>query len=133
MAHDPQKLIIQATEWTPEIAAWIDQARGAASLLDLQAQAAAGGLYAVRAGAETVGAFLLRVERHAEGAEGVIVAAAARLDGVDMTASVVPAIERMFTGCASVRYHTRSPALARKMARLGYTGAEIVCTKKIEV
>jgi hypothetical protein len=132
MAHDPQTLTLEAGEWTDEAALWLDQAKGAATLDDLKAQTESGAvLFYVRHEGITVGAFLLRVDQTASGAEGVIVAAAAQLRGVDMIASCMPAIESKFTGCKFVRFHTGQPALARKLARVGYVPAEIVSIKTL--
>ena len=130
MAHDPQELTIEPGPWSDAAAHWLDQAKGAATLADLQEQAETGAaLFYVKHQGATVGAFLLRVDQTASGADGVIVAAAAELRGVDMIASCLPAIEEKFIGCTAVRFHTGNPALARKLARSGYVGAEIVCIK----
>ena len=133
MATDPaQTLTIEPGPWTDEAALWLEQAKGAATLADLKAQAESGAaLFYVRHEGVTVGAFLLRVDQTAQGPEGVIVAAAAALQGVDMIASCMPTIESKFIGCKFVRYHTGKPALARKLARMGYVPAEIVSIKTI--
>jgi hypothetical protein len=118
--------------WEPSAAAWLDSARGMASMADLRAQHDAGAvLFAIEGAGQSVGAFLLRVDRVIGGSEGVIVAAAASVDGVDMTAHMVPVIESLFTGCDTIRFHTRSAAVLRKMARQGYRAGEIVAFKKI--
>lgn len=133
MAHDQtQNLSIEASAWGPEAAEWLERAKGAASLADLHAQALAGAsVFLIRHEGQTVGAFLLRIDQTDGGPEGVIVAAAASLHGVDMTATCLPAIEQKFKGCKTVRYHTGHPALARKMIRHGYMPAEIVSIKKL--
>ena len=48
-----------------------------------------------------------------------------------MIASCMPAIESKFLGCKFLRYHTGRPALARKLARMGYVPAEIVSIKTL--
>lgn len=133
MATDTaQTLTIEPGPWTDEAAQWLDQAKGAATLVDLHQQATAGAsLFYVRHNGDTVGAFLLRIDQTASGPEGVIVAAAAKLDGVDMIESCMPAIESKFVGCRLVRYHTGRPAIARKMARRGYVPCEIVSIKTL--
>lgn len=132
MATDPQTLTLEAGAWTDEAALWLEQAKGAATLADLKHQAETGAaLFYVRHEGVTVGAFLLRVDNAPSGAEGVIVAAAAQLRGVDMIASCMPAIEAKFIGCTTVRFHTGTPALARKLARRGYVAREIVSIKKL--
>lgn len=133
MAAHPEKLTIAPASWGPDVAAWLDRARGAASLADLEAQAGEGGrVFAIMADGETVGAFLLRVDQTADGPEGVIVAAAAELAGIDMVASCLPGIEALFVDVRAIRYHTARPALARRLAGLGYAPAELVCRKTIE-
>lgn len=130
--HPAQTLTIEPGPWTDEAALWLEQARGAATLADLKAQAENGaGLFYVRHEGVTVGAFLLRVDQTASGPEGVIVAAAAALKGVDMVESCMPTIERKFLGCKFLRYHTGRPALARKLARRGFVPAEIVSIKTL--
>jgi hypothetical protein len=126
-----QHLTIEAGTWTDEAAHWLAQAKGAATMADLIAQAKQGGLFYVRHQGQTVGAFLLRIDQTASGPEGVIVAAAAKLAGVDMIESCMPTIEGKFSGCKFLRYHTGSPALARKMARRGFVPAEIVSIKTL--
>lgn len=125
-------LTFRRADWSDEIAAWLDQARGAASLRDYQLQISSGAaLFSIHHGDAMVGAFLLRVEHHAAGSQGVIVAGAAQLAGVDMLAACMPAIESLFMGCTTVRLHTSKPALARRVSRMGYTGGEIVCIKQL--
>lgn len=133
MAHDTQQtLTIEAGAWGPDAEVWLEQATASATLADLKAQAEGGGqVFYVRHQGATVGAFLLRVDMTATGGEGVIVAAAAKLDGVDMIASCLPAIESKFQGCRRIRYHTETPALARKLGAWGYTAREIVCMKEV--
>lgn len=75
------------------------------------------------------GAFVLRIDGNAENKEGVIVAAAGHVAGIDLMATCIPAIENKFIGCCAIRYHTGKPAVAKKMARLGYIADEIVCRK----
>lgn len=132
MANDPQALSIEPGPWGPEAELWLEQATASATIADLKAQAEGGGqVFYIRHNGRTVGAFLLRVDMTASGAEGVIVAAAAKLGGVDMTATCLPAIESRFHGCQRIRYHTESPALARKLGAWGYKAREIVCMKEV--
>lgn len=76
---------------------------------------------------EIVGAFVLRVE----GREGVIVAAAGLLEGVDLTPIMLPHIESRFVGCDAVRFHTARPGMARLVAAHGYVGQEVVLRKEL--
>lgn len=132
MATDPQALTIEPGAWTAEADHWLSQTGSAGELLDYKSQHESGAsLFYIKAGGQTVGAFLLRVDTTATGNEGVIVAAAAQLEGVDMIATCMPAIEGLFVNCARIRYHTKTPALARKLARMGYAPAEIVSIKHL--
>lgn len=132
MAHDPQKLSLVPGEWGADAAFWLAKALASATLQDLQSQWQNGAkLYRVMHGLECVGAYLLRVDQTASGPQGVIVAAAAELDGVDMIQTCMPAIEARFCGVRSIRFHTAKPAVARKMARMGYGPQELICVKEI--
>lgn len=132
MAHD-SPLTLRPAAWDEHADRWLSLAcAGSTTLADLRAQVEQGAsLFHVLAGELVCGAFLLRVDHLAQGAEGVIVAAAARLDGVDLTHTCIPAIEGLFQGCRTLRYHTESAALARKMARHGYEPREFVCYKDL--
>ena len=131
MANDTQ-ISISPAEWSAELAFWLGQALATATLQDLQKQIEAGAkAFAIYAGGQMVGAFLLRVDATSKGPQGVIVAAASSVPGVDMTVSVVPVIESLFTGVQSVRFHTAKPAVARKMRGLGYRQEEIICVKDL--
>lgn len=79
-----------------------------------------------------VGAFVLRVDRPASGPEGVIVAAAGRVPGVDLTAAVLPYVESLFRDCVRVRIHTARPGLGAKLAAMGYGLQEAVYSKEIQ-
>jgi hypothetical protein len=133
MAADSQALSLEPGAWGPDADRWLSATGNAGDLADYRTQHDSGAarLFYVRHQGETVGAFLLRVDHCATGSEGVIVAAAMELEGVDMMASCLTAIESLFIGCARVRYHTSSPALARKMARHGYRPFEIVSMKEL--
>lgn len=132
MATDPQALTLEAGDWAPDAEIWLAQALASATLDDLRRQWEQGAqLFRVKHQGSTVGAFLLRVDQTARGPQGVIVAAAAALQGVDMIDTCMPAIESMFKGVRSIRYHTKQPALARKMARIGYQASEIICIKDV--
>ncbi|WP_427773631.1 hypothetical protein [Comamonas thiooxydans] len=132
MAHDPQKLSLVPGEWGADAAFWLAKALASATLLDLKRQWQQGTkLYRVMHESACVGAFLLRVDSTAKGPQGVIVAAAAELDGVDMVQTCLPAIEARFCGVRSIRFHTAKPAVARKMARMGYGPQELICVKEL--
>lgn len=130
MANVAEKsLTIEPATWCAQTDHLIGQALQHATPAEIRHQVEHCGarLFHIKHGAAIVGAFVLRVD----GNEGVIVAATAKLDGIDMVGACMPAIEAMFIGCNSIRYHTARPALVRKMARLGYVAREIVCFKEL--
>lgn len=86
----------------------------------------------VWAGGEMVGAFILRLDSTVDGVDGVIVAAGGNLPGADLTALLLPYIERMFIGVRRVRIHTMRPGMARKLEGAGYKLAELVFVKDIQ-
>lgn len=133
MAPDTQTLSLEPGAWGTDAEAWLSRTGNAGDLGEYRAQLESGAarLFYVRHEGATVGAFLLRVDTTTTGNEGVIVAAAAELAGVDMTASCLPAIESLFVNCARVRYHTSRPALARKLTQHGYRPFEIVSMKDL--
>lgn len=133
MANDQaQPLTLEPGEWGADADRLIARAVQHATPADIRHQVEHGAarLFHIKHGGAIVGAFVLRVDHLPGGPEGVIVAAAGDLPGVDLTASCMPGIESMFVGCSTIRYHTASPALARKLARLGYVAREIVCMKE---
>ena len=128
-----QTLTIQEAHWSAEIAELVGRAVQHASVDDVHAQWAAGAAHVFTVADDDwnmVAAFVLRTDDLAAGAEGVIVAAAGGADGVSLTDAVLPAIERIFNGCKSVRIHTARPGLIKLLtARHGYTLTECVLKK----
>jgi hypothetical protein len=132
MAHD-EKISLTPGTWGPDADAWISQALQTATPDEIRHQVEHQGarLFYVQHQGSVKGAFVLRVDQLPDRAEGVIVAGAGAVPGVDLMAVCIPAIEAMFVNCQTVRYHTAKPAVARKMQRLGYIAAEIVSIKRI--
>lgn len=133
MAHDSQTLTIAPGPWGAAADRLIGLAAPFGTLPDIRAQVESGAarlFYASNDGGPVL-AFVLRVDTTANGAEGVIVAAGGDAPGIDLTASCLPAIESLFLNCERIRYHTHNPALARKLARVGYAAREIVCFKEV--
>jgi hypothetical protein len=133
MAPDAQALTLAPGAWSPAVGQILAPALPYANVAELRHQIDHLGavLYLVHHDGAVIGAFVLRVDTLSDRFEGVIVAGAASLAGVNVMASVLPAIESLFINCQTVRFHTAEPAVARKMARLGYVAREIVCTKTI--
>lgn len=128
----PEKvLIIAPAAWGEMLAAMLAAcftAPGALATVGAQVEDGRALAFTVDYCGEIVAAFVLRVE----GAEGVIVAAAGRLDGVDLIPALLPHIEDRFTGCRAIRFHTERPGLARLMAAAGYVGQEVVMRKELK-
>lgn len=132
MAHD-KEVSIAAGAWGADVEPWLAQALATSTMQDLKKQHQDGAvLFRVLSEGQTVGAFLLRIDDEPTGKQGVIVAAAAALGGVDMVHTVVPIIESRFVGIASIRFHTQSRALVRKMQALGYAQQEFICVKPVQ-
>ncbi len=133
MAPHPQALTLAPAAWS-EDAQRILAPACPHDLADVAAQVQAGAarlFVGTDPAGQAVLAFVLRIDQAATGPQGVIVAAAGQVPGADLTATCMPAIESLFRGCVAIRYHTAHPALARKLARLGYVAREIVCFKEI--
>lgn len=136
MAHDTQhkSLTIEPGTWSAEADHLIGLTVQHATPADIRHQVEHGGarLFYIKHEGAICGAFVLRVDQTPTGAEGVIVAAAAHVPGVDMIGACMPAIESLFNGVKSIRYHTAIAALARKLTRMGYVPREIICFKEVQ-
>lgn len=129
MENREKVLTIAPREWSPEVAALLARAftHGNPEVIGDEVRDGRAGLFGVCQG-DTLGAvFVLRVD----GDEGVIVAAAGEVPGVDMTAEVLPHVERIFSDVRRIRIHTSRPGLAKKLTRQGYGAAEIVLFKEL--
>lgn len=123
-----------AAAWTPQTEAWIARALATATICDIKRQTENGAqLFEVlNESGGMVAAFVLRVDRLACRTVGVVVAAGGAAEGVDLTAVMMPNIERMFFGCDAIAVHTERPGLLRKLARQGYKTAEIILEKEVK-
>jgi len=124
---------VRAATWTPANEAMICRALATATLADIKFQVANGAaLFEVVDESGVVAAFVLRVDRLACRTVGVIVAAGGAAPGVDLTAAIVPHIEKnMFYGCDAISLHTERAGLVRKLERQGYRVAEIIMEKRV--
>lgn len=135
MAHEQAKEVTIAPHaWDADADRLVGQALTHATVDDIRHQVENQGarLFFVEHSGKRVGAFVLRVDESPSGAEGVIVAGAGKLAGVDMMGTCMPHIETLFKNCVAIRYHTARPALARRLFGLGYEPVEIVCKKRLE-
>lgn len=104
-----------------------------AGLAQLKASCRSGdaALYLIKCGDYLVGAFVLRIDMKAHGAEGVIVAAGGNLRGVNLMRATLGSIEKLFKGCDSIRVHITRRGLMRQFERAGYTPRETVFAKAV--
>lgn len=131
---EEKKLIVYPAPWSDAIADILQRAAVHATRAELQQQHQHGArCYAVACDGQVVGAYLLRIDSTARGLEGVVLAAAGHLDGVELIESLLHVIEIQFrqNDCTSIRIHTSRPGIARKLDRAGYRSAEIVLSKKL--
>lgn len=133
MAIHSEEIAITAGAWSKDADSWLSSAIRFPFMDGLREQVEQGiaTLFYMTVNNETCGAFVLRIDKCGQINEGVICAASASHNGIDMMASIVPAIEKMFIGCHAIRFHTNTPAVARKMARFGYAADEIISRKII--
>jgi hypothetical protein len=87
-------------------------------------------LFIGRHNGKPVLAYLLRVDETPHGSEGVIVAAAGSMPGVDLTGRVLPYIESQLD-CDWLRIHTARAGLGRKLQQQEYAYRETVWAKKL--
>jgi len=101
-----------------------DTTAGACSLEELCAGAEC---FLVEHDSRPVGAYALRVY----GKVVWLMAAGGNMRGVDLTAAIVPAIERQAAGAGQVAVTTRRRGLVKKLVRQGYQITGITLRKKI--
>jgi hypothetical protein len=127
-------LLVRAASWTEQNEAMICRALATATLEDIKFQVEHGAqlFEVVSEAGEVLCAFVLRVDRLACRTVGVIVAAGGGAAGVDLTAVIVPHIERhMFVGVDAIAVHTERAGLIKKLSRQGYKVAEIILEKEV--
>jgi len=133
MAHDEAEKVVrlEPAEWGADAERLVPLALQHATVAEIrrQVETGAAALWHVLEGEAVRAVFVLRVDHDADGSEGVIVAAAGACRGVDLTAALLPHVERLFLGCRAVRIHTARPGMARKLARMGYVPREVVFGK----
>jgi hypothetical protein len=131
MGQSQQALKVEPARWGDEAETVLASAVYHVSIGELKSQYKRGAkLFKVsRENGQTVGFYLLRIDKNADGCEGVLVAAAGKDLEFDLTAAVLPVIEGQFIGCAVLRIHTARPGLAKKLAAVGYEPQEIVLRK----
>jgi hypothetical protein len=126
--------IVFAQNWTDCHRAFIATALATATLADIEFQTENGAqLFEVQDDAgQIVAAFVLRVDLLACRTVGVVVAAGGNLPGVDLTAAIMPYIERLFIGIDAITVHTARPGLVRKLAPQGFRPVEIILEKQVQ-
>lgn len=89
-------------------------------------------LFGVYRGFYLVACYVLRIDRHEFGADGVIVAASGRIPAGSLIASCMPTVESQFHGVDMIRIHTARPGLVRTLLKSGYTIRETVLEKEVK-
>lgn len=81
---------------------------------------------------KTVGRYALKAVTRAKGTEVFVIAATGRVKGVDLLASVFPAIEQQCQGADRVTVNTRRRGMVKKLLAMGWTLDSFVLRKKIK-
>jgi hypothetical protein len=127
----PEKISIVAGRWNEITEQLISKALADATIDDIKQQTDAQLFVVQDEDAETLAAFVLRIDRQVTKNVGVVVAAGSIGGDLKLTAVVLPFIENMFAGCQSMRIHTEKIGLARMLSRQGYKVGELVLTKDL--
>jgi hypothetical protein len=91
-----------------------------------------GQLYALAGGdGQVLAWYVVKVNDLERGSEAVVVAAAGRAPGLDLTAAIETAVRAQYRHCDALAAITRRPALARKLALLGFGISGFVMRKRI--
>lgn len=127
-----QTLTIDRVEWSADLEALL-LAAADGDIDEIRLQVGQGAqVFDVRREGKRLAAFVLRVDWLTTGPQGVVVVAAGDGEGIDLTRTVLPHIERMFgPEVKSMRIHTKRPGLVRKLVREGYGKPEWVLTKEL--
>lgn len=126
----PQSLTVRALDYTARHARalWPTVSHDPTMTQERFADLCRAGLYGVFEGDSLVARFVLRQD----GREAVLVAAYGDRPGLDLTAWVLPWIERELAGQVdSIRIHTRRRGLVRKLGLQGYGLGEYVLRKEL--
>lgn len=108
-----------------------DTTLGAASVEELCREAIT---FAVEANGERCMAYAIKVVNHDDQRVAWVVAAGGKLKGVDLTATIIPAIEYQARelNAGQVAITTRRRGLIHKLSAMGYTVAGITLRKNIK-
>lgn len=133
MAEITKELTIRPIDWRAAAEEMLAQAMRSDTLagveaLEMMVRAGEASLFGVFSGPRLCGAYVLRIEQKPNGNEGVIVAAAGRLNGFRLV-DLLPHVERQFIGCRAVRIHTARPGMMKALKRAGYSPHEIIFSK----
>ncbi len=130
------RIEIRSVEWNGEArmalesAAAHDTTGGFETLQDIEKQ---GALFEATVEGEPVLYYVLSVNHHTSGNEGVILAASGSKPGSDLTATVLPMIENQFVNCRAVMLQTRRRGLVKKLAAQGYRIDGYIMRKTLNV
>lgn len=107
-----------------------DTSGGVSSLDDLTRNAHLCGVVESDTG-DLIAAYAVRVNRQAGGPVAWVTAAGGALQGADLIAGILPAVEQQAreAGCVQIAIETRRPGLVRKMKRAGFKACSVVMRK----
>jgi hypothetical protein len=89
-----------------------------------------GQLYALEHGGEVLAWYVVKVNEFDRGREAVVVAAAGRAPDLDLTHAIETAVLAQYASCDAFACITRRPALAKKLALMGYGLSGFVMRKR---
>jgi hypothetical protein len=126
------QILIDAVPWSDDAARMLTRAAGGYPVEIYREQIEAGAvLFRASIDGDALAYWLLRVDDLPEGKEGVIVAAGGRA-GFDLTAALLPVIEKQFSGVVALRTHaTRAGAAKKFLKHPGWKISEVILRKAL--
>lgn len=124
-------LKVECLDWTDEAQEALSIESFNCSVLDIKRQVVddKAALFKISQNDETLGFYVLRVDKLEAGFEGVVIAMACKNSEFDMIQTLEPVIRGQFINCNSIRLHTARGGLVKKLTKLGYMPQEFVMKK----
>ena len=124
-------LKVECVDWSDEAQEALSIESFNCSVLDIRRQVIddRAALFKITRNDETLGFYVLRVDKLEAGYEGVIFALACKNSEFDMVETLEPIMRSQFINCQSIRLHTARGGLVKKLTKLGYMPQEFVMKK----
>lgn len=125
---------VKTSAWSEVAETYLRQAVGQYDIADLKAQHQAGAvLFMVTDDDVPCGAYMLRIDKSAAGLEGVIIAAAGKVNGVNLIQNLLPYIHAQLLawGCHRARIHTDRHGLIKILGDHQWKIGEFVMFKNL--